>query len=159
MSFKLGSLPPPKKSRYPQDMPQLPLLIFSLSFLAGCATQNPTPSLLVGNFEDDYGIQYTISEKLWHQKPDAKYHIVAWHPKAQYLIAQNDTANTSGAGLWTRIDWVELSGMPPYKWAFCLSAYKAATREEAEAANVANRDTPKSGCNGYPFSRMRARSN
>ena len=45
--------------------------------------------------------------------------------------------------------------MPPYKWAFCLSAWEAATQADAERADIARRDTPKTGCNGYPFSRMR----
>ena len=48
-----------------------------------------------------------------------------------------------------------LPGMPPYEWAFCLSAWDAPTQADAERADIARRDTPKTGCNGYRFSRMR----
>ena len=36
-----------------------------------------------------------------------------------------------------------------------LSAWDAKTQADAERADIARRDTPKTGCNGYPFSRMR----
>jgi hypothetical protein len=58
---------------------------------------------------------------------------------------------------WTRIDWAPLSGMAPYTWAFCLSAYDAATADLAEAARTARRDNLRTGCNGFPFSRMKRR--
>ncbi len=48
-----------------------------------------------------------------------------------------------------------LAGMPPYEWAFCLSAYEASSAGEAEAAEIARREQPMTGCNGFPFSRMR----
>lgn len=35
------------------------------------------------------------------------------------------------------------------------SAWDAKTQADAERADIARRDTPKTGCNGYPFSRMR----
>ena len=38
---------------------------------------------------------------------------------------------------------------------FCISAYKEPTIESAEAVKVVDRATPKTGCNGYPFSRMK----
>lgn len=127
--------------------------------LAGCATTNsqsadPAPSVLLGNYQDDYGIAYTIEENLWYQHPDALYHIVQWFPEDNYLIAQNDTSNVSDGGLWTRIDWLELSGMDPYTWAFCLSTYNASSAEEAASVRIAQRETPRTGCNGFPFSRM-----
>lgn len=76
-------------------------------------------------------------------------------PARRYLIAWNDSSNATAPGLWTRIDWIPLSGMPPYAWAFCLSAYEAPSRAAAEATAIARPDTPRTGCNGYPFSRMR----
>jgi hypothetical protein len=97
----------------------------------------------------------TVSTVLHGHGTHSTYEIVAWHADSQYVIARNATKNRSDGGLWTRIDWVPLDGMPPYTWAFCLSAYKAATRAEAEATRVAKRETPRTGCNGYPFSRMR----
>ncbi|MEM1057431.1 MAG: hypothetical protein AAGI52_18080 [Bacteroidota bacterium] len=127
--------------------------------LAGCArlgspAEAPPPALL-GTFEDDYGIRYEITEREWIQQPNARYRIVRWRPEAGYLIAQNDAANPQDGDLWTRIDWVSLTDMAPYTWAFCLSAYDAPTAAAAEATRVADRSTPRTGCNGYPFSRMR----
>jgi hypothetical protein len=134
----------------------------TLVLLVGCRssesmntdTSAAPPVLVLGLFEDDYGIQYTITPATWHQHPGTLYRVVRWHPEAQYLLAHNDAANPSDGGRWTRIDWMELPGMPSYTWGFCLSAYDAATLEEAEATAVADRDTPRTGCNGYPFSRM-----
>lgn len=134
--------------------------MFALACLAGCAlhadTMRDTPSpMLLGDFVDDYGIGHRITDSEWLQRPATRYRVIAWHPEAQYLIARNDAGNRSDAGKWTRIDWIALPGMPPWEWAFCLSAWDAATQAEAERADIARRDTPKTGCNGYPFSRMR----
>jgi hypothetical protein len=113
------------------------------------------PPLVIGDFDDDYGGRHAVSAREWIQQPRNRYHIVRWVPEEQYLIARNDSANRGAPGKWTRIDWVSLTGMPPYEWAFCLSAYDAPTQAAAEAATIARRDTPRTGCNGYPFSRMR----
>lgn len=115
----------------------------------------PPPALVVGEFVDDYGSRYTISAEEWLQHPAISYRIVKWNPEQQYVIAQNAPSNLRSANLWTRIDWMPLSGMPPYEWAFCLSAYEEASPDAAEATAIARRDQPKSGCNGNPFSRMR----
>ena len=139
------------------------LLLPVLLALSACAlhahtTQAPSaspPALLLGEFVDDYGIAHRIDAQQWLQRPDTRYQVIAWHPEAQYLIARNAADNRSDPGRWTRIDWLVLPGMPPYEWAFCLSAYDAPTRADAERADITRRDTPKTGCNGYPFSRMR----
>jgi hypothetical protein len=36
-----------------------------------------------------------------------------------------------------------------------MSAYKAKTLEEAEKTTIANREAPKTGCGGFPFTRMK----
>jgi hypothetical protein len=121
----------------------------------------PAPQELLGRFIDDYGDRFTISAADWIQHPDsgytntARYHIRRWDSAGQYLIAENDSANPSGGGRWTRIDWLPLTGMAPWTWGFCLSAYDAPTATAAESVTVARRDTPMTGCNGHPFSRMR----
>lgn len=131
--------------------------------LLGCSNRDASqkneknpPSFILGDYQDDYGITYTISDTLWLQHPSAKYHILEWAPEDKYFIAQNDTSNPSGGGLFTRIDWIELDGMSPYTWAFCMSAYNAESAEVAASVNIADRTVPKTGCNGFPFSRMQA---
>jgi hypothetical protein len=109
----------------------------------------------LGEFSDDYDIHHTVTADEWFQHPNARYRIVRWNAEGQYLIAQNAATNVTDGGLWTRIDWMPLTGMSPYEWAFCLSAYNAISAEAAERVEIARRDTPKTGCGGYPFSRMR----
>jgi len=113
------------------------------------------PTALLGAFQDDYGIQYAITPSRWQQGTNTAYHIVRWDSAGQSVIAKNDDANPSDGGKWTRIDWVQLDDMAPYLWAYCLTVYAAASQEEAEAAEPAQRATPRAGCNGFPFSRMR----
>jgi hypothetical protein len=135
----------------------------ALVLLAGCSHGPPgrpgpagTPDpLVLGEFTDDYGSRFTISPRLWLQHPRSRYHIVRWRPDSQYLIARNDPDNPSGGNLWTRIDWMRLPGMAPYAWGFCLSAYQAPNSAAAESSHVAHRETPRTGCNGHPFSRMK----
>ncbi len=117
------------------------------------------PSFLLGEFEDDYANRHSISKTAWLQGTRARYHIREWHTAEQFLIAQNDSANPGQGGRWTRIDWMRLEGegMAPYAWAFCFSAYDALTRDQAAATTIARRETPRTGCNGHPFSRMRRR--
>ena len=131
---------------------------------AGCARRPARPIAtaipelaadVLGTFDDDYGIRYRIDAERWQQGERTMYLVTSWHAQAQYLIARNAPTNPSAPDKWTRIDWMPLHGMPPYTWAYCLSAYDAPTRDVAEATRVAKRDSPKSGCNGFPFSRMK----
>jgi hypothetical protein len=113
------------------------------------------PAFLKGTFEDDYGIRYSINDTLWIQHPGAKYHIINWDTTAQYLLVQNDKANKTDGGLFTRIDYMNFSGMEPFRWGFCLTIYNANTLEKAKAILIADRKNPKIGCSGFPFSRMK----
>ncbi|HSU28325.1 MAG TPA: DUF1579 family protein [Chitinophagaceae bacterium] len=113
------------------------------------------PSMLKGNFSDDYGIKYTISDTLWLQQPNARYHIIKWDTINQFILARNDDKNPSEAGLYTRIDYMNFSNMEPYLWGFCLTVYDAKTLEEAETKAKADRANPRKGCGGFPFSRMK----
>ena len=126
--------------------------------LSACASppsaSSSAPAALQGAFVDDYGIRYAIGPDLWAQGETARYHIVRWNAAERYAVARNDTANTSDGGRWTRIDWVALDG-GEYAWAYCYAVYDAATEADALAALPSGRDTPRTGCNGHPFSRMK----
>jgi hypothetical protein len=113
------------------------------------------PSMLLGNFTDDYGIHYNISDSLFTQLPNAKYHIIKWNQREQYLIARNDDNNPDDAGLFTRIDYMSFKNMEPYLWGFCLTEYNAKSELIAEQAAHADRNNPTKGCGGFPFSRMK----
>jgi len=133
------------------------LLIFAL--IQSHAQTKPAgpakpPAYAIGSFEDDYGIRYQVSDTLWLQLPNSRYHIIKWNVAEKYIIARNDIHNPGEGGLYTRIDYMEFDKMPPWKWGFCLTAYKAETDAIAEATAAADRNNPMKGCNGYPFSRM-----
>lgn len=113
------------------------------------------PLPLKGDFTDDYGIRYSISDRVWLQQPNIKYHIIRCNRKDQYLIARNDHQNPSEAGLYTRIDYMFFNDIPPYGWGFCLTVYNAKTDSLAETTAQADKKNPKKGCNGFPFSRMK----
>jgi hypothetical protein len=132
-----------------------PLLLTACAVQSGSSPGGRPPPLVLGAFEDDYGVRYQVSEDEWIQLPGARYHIVRWNSRGQYLVARNDERNASHPGLWTRIDWVRLPGMAPYTWGFCYSAYAAPSMAVAETVSVARTATPRTGCNGFPFSRMR----
>lgn len=116
------------------------------------------PALLEGNFVDDYGISYAINDTFWTQLPNTKYHIIGCDTAAKYILLQNDAGNTSEGGLFTRIDYLYFRSMGDFKWGFCLSVYDATTLEGAKIKAAADRQYPKTGCNGYPFSRMKRRN-
>jgi len=113
------------------------------------------PTLLKGTFEDDYGIRYTINDSLWIQHPNTKYHIINCDTTERYLLVQNDNANKTDGGLFTRIDYMNFTGMEPFRWGFCLTIYNANTLAKAKATAIADRKNPKVGCSGFPFSRMK----
>lgn len=157
-------------------------LLVALLLIAGCATAPPRdvapaspvaspaaspvaspvaspaaspPPELLGHFVDDYGNAFELSPDEFRQLPRNRFHVVEWHPRERFLVARNDSANAGDAGLWTRIDWMPFADMAPYTWGFCLTAYRAPSREAARATPAANRATPRTGCNGHPFSRLR----
>lgn len=114
------------------------------------------PVSLPANFTDDYGIRYTVSDTLFLQLPAARYHILKWNLKEEYIIARNGAGNPSDGGLYTRIDYMKFKNMDPFLWGFCLSTYKAASDSLAEfSPTKPDRLNPRKGCNGYPFSRMK----
>ena len=128
---------------------------FSQSADTTHSAKTSIPTLLKGTFEDDYGIKYTINDSIWIQHPNAKYHIINCDTTEQYLLVQNDNANKTDGGLFTRIDYMNFIGMEPFRWGFCLTIYNANTLEKAKSTTIADRKNPKVGCNGFPFSRMK----
>lgn len=126
--------------------------------LLSTAQAGAPPSFLLGEFEDDYGVRYTIDAELWQQGHAARYLIERWDSEGRYAIARNHAENPGEPGLFTRIDWVELTpeqGGGDYPWAFCYAVFDAEGVEQAVAATSTDRDAPRTGCGGFPFSRMR----
>lgn len=121
----------------------------------GQDSEGGIPPWLLGDFADDYGIRYTIRTDAWIQRPDASYRIERWDVDARHLIARDPAGAADGGDLWLRVDWVRLGTGAEFTWAFCYAVYDAASLVEARDGPSSNRATPREGCNGYPFSRMR----
>ena len=121
----------------------------------GSPQTNGPPGWMIGDFEDDYGNRFRVGADKWIQYPGSEFEVDTWVTSQRFLIARNAAANESASGLWTRIDWVELAGMAPYRWAFCFTAYRAASRTDAINTPAARTTSPRDGCSGYPFSRMK----
>jgi len=139
-----------------------PAVVLAVALAAACARGGDRtaagagpPPLVIGRFADDYGNAFRISPALFEQLPRNRFHIVEWNAAEQYFLARNDAGNSSDSGLWTRVDWMPLTGMEPYTWGFCMTAYRAPTLDSARATTPAVRSVPRRGCAGFPFSRMR----
>jgi hypothetical protein len=124
---------------------------------AGQSPDEGAPAAMLGDFLDDYDISYSITPDAWAQGETARYEIVEWDRDGQSVLARNALTNPTDGGLWTRIDWVMLEpAESEYAWAYCYTVYDAPSPEAAREAPATGRDTPRSGCNGFPFSRMKA---
>jgi hypothetical protein len=119
------------------------------------ASQSQPPAALLGDFVDDYNITYQVTPTLFQESLHTKYRIAEWHVAERYAIARVDSSKKGDAGRWARIDWMALDDMPPYEWAYCLTSWNAPTADSARATSPAKRETPRTGCGGNPFSRMR----
>jgi len=117
--------------------------------------ENSLPTFLLGAFEDDYGVQYHIDQEVFHLLPDDTFHIISVHKEEGYIILQNDSHNSFAPSLFTRIDYQKLEDMKPYEWAFCFSSYAAASMEEATDQVNTQKTDLRTGCGGFPFSRMK----
>ena len=139
--------------------------IVAVSTLAACRSTEATDQTdaalkadprLIGHFEDDYGAHYTISESLWQVHPGGLYHVDYWDNEDLFVIVQNDENNGANPNMWTRVDWAILDEeQAPWEWGFCLTVYDAPSSTAAASAVPALRDTLLTGCNGFPFTRMK----
>ena len=113
-------------------------------------THHSIPDYLKGEFTDDYGIKYAISSSEWIQYPDFKLSISLIDTIEMCVIGFNPADTT-----YTKIDYMPFTDQGDFKWGFCYSAYDKKNIQGALKSESANRDTPKTGCNGFPFSRMK----
>lgn len=113
------------------------------------------PPGLMGAWADDYGSRHQVGDSLWSHDGSNKYEILRWDSAGQFAIARNAASNGADAGRFTRIDWMRLDDMAPFVWAFCLSIWDAPTADSAARVTLARRDTPRTGCGGFPFTRLK----
>ncbi len=133
------------------------LIIFGALIDAPRAAAQPAarpPAFMLGSFVDDYDVRYRVTPDLFLHGMRTRYEIAEWHVDERYFIARQ-RADSTGRSPWVRVDWMEFTGMPPYTWGYCFTKYDATSAASARAAAPARRDTPRTGCGGFPFSRMR----
>ncbi len=111
------------------------------------------PATFLGSFTDDYNIGYVITPTSFKQSPGIAYSISRWDIKNEYIIAIH--RDSSNAVIFTRIDYMTFENMSPFEWGFCYTNYTATNIAEALSTEAADRQNPKKGCNGFPFSRMK----
>ena len=109
-----------------------------------------TPPYLLGDFKDDYDIKYTISDSTWIMYPDFQLDILTIDSIEMFVLGYDQSDST-----YTRIDFMKFQNQGDYTWGFCYTSYGKKDPSDALSGNSANRDTPKTGCNGFPFSRMK----
>ena len=119
------------------------------------STDLSLPNEFKGKFEDDYGIQYEITDSIFSLLPNDNFQILKWDDMNEYMIVKNDLKNTFAPGLYGKLDIIRLKNMAPYDWGYCFSAYDAKSSGNAKKTQSADKLNPKKGCNGYPFTRMR----
>jgi predicted Fe-S protein YdhL (DUF1289 family) len=112
------------------------------------------PTALLGAFQDDYGSRYEVTAARFVHGRSSEYLITEWNVAERYFLAQNAPTNPADGGRWTRVDWVEFTDQGPFRWGYCFSAFRERTQAAARAVPSADRSAPRSGCHGFPFSRM-----
>jgi hypothetical protein len=90
--------------------------LVALCLPAGLFAQ--APAALLGTWADDYGSRHQVSDSVWAHDGANRYQIVRWDSAGQFAIARNAASNPGQPGLFTRIDWMRLDDMAPYRWAF-----------------------------------------
>ncbi len=114
----------------------------------------PSPPFPTGEFTDDYGSRHVIGPGEWRQDAYTRTQIVRWNAASRYLIGRSIPEDSTQTAGWVRIDWIPLDS-PPYTWAYCIIAYDKPDAASAEAVTTAKPETPRTGCNGYPYTRLR----
>jgi hypothetical protein len=108
---------------------------------------------LKGSWFDSYGTDHDISSSTWSQSGGSSlFNISSYDNDGDFLIAQNDAANTFAAEKWSRFEWsYDTAGD---LW-YCQIAFDAETEADAEAAGPADAaDLEGSGCNGFSWTAM-----
>jgi len=131
--------------------------VVALATILSVAARLPAqaPRDLIGTWADDYGSRHAVSDSLWAHDGANRYEILRWDSAGSFAIARNAASNPTDAGRFTRIDWIRFEGMAPWQWGFCLTTWNAPTADSAARTTPARRDTPRTGCGGFPFTRLK----
>lgn len=102
---------------------------------------------IIGSWVDEASFAHEITQSEWSIDTSI-FHISQFDNTEEFLVAQNDAANTYNPSLWSRFDWLFDSGDLYY----CQIAYDAADEATAAATTTADRTDLAAGCAGYAWS-------
>jgi hypothetical protein len=113
----------------------------------------PGDLLIAGTWSDPYGGETTVSNDAWVSW-GYTHHLTRWDNDAGWVVGENDAANPTNGGQWSRFDWAWVQGE---LW-YCQTAYDAATEDAALATAPADAASPAAGgCGGFPWTWLRER--
>ena len=115
-------------------------------------TSIENPLEIIGSYSDIWGGSHTIDEASWTDGYGGIFHISQFDNDSDWLIAQNDAANSWNPELWSKFEWTTDANGGLF---YCQSAYDAATEEDAMAA-AADASDLATGCGGFGWSEFRA---
>jgi hypothetical protein len=103
-----------------------------------------------GAWVDDWGFDHVVTGTAWTTMGSV-FNVTQYDNAADFLVAQNDGANTYSPNLWSRFDW---TFTPQGKLYYCQVVFDAATEAAARGNTTANREDLAEGCNGFGWSRL-----
>ena len=108
---------------------------------------------ILGDYTDNYGGDHQITNETWTQYTGTTiFHISQYDNDGDFLIAQNDAANTYSPELWSRFDWTTDGAGTLY---YCQSAYDAADEATALATQAADpADPATTGCSSFAWTTL-----
>ena len=114
----------------------------------------PASIAIAGSYMDDFGGMHVVTNTRWESSGvgfTSGFRISRFDNAAGFAIAQNDATNEFSPSLWSRYEWVTVSGV----LYMCQSPYDSATEEAAMSAPRPDRTTPAtSGCGMFGWSTL-----
>ena len=106
---------------------------------------------LDGDFVDNNGQPHTINAFLWVMgTAPSLFHIAEYSNDDNYALAQNDAANESNSGLYSKFEWTTNAEGALF---YCQSTEDASSMEDAKDPSADKADL-ESGCVGFSWSEM-----
>ncbi len=125
----------------------------SSDLLTGCGgfswSKLSAPLAIIGSYTDNYGSSHDIAQDSWTMG-NSVFHIELVDNNGNFLVAQNDAANSYNPELYSRFDWTFDQGTLYY----CQIAYDAADLGTALQNTTAARADLAAGCNGFAWTTL-----
>ena len=106
---------------------------------------------LNGDFVDGNGAPHSINPFTWALgTAPSLFHVLEYSNDDDYALAQNDPANATYGGLYSKLEWTTNADG---EWFYCHSTPDAMSIDDAKAV-TADRDDLLTGCNANPWTSL-----